>query len=168
MLLSKQKSKWLKNKTTYLDNKGFTLVELLISVVILSIVSLSFFSFFIQANQYSVKNNEKLVAINIARATIEKMQEFQEITGSGSYDYNTCLSFYQTSLSVAERDALCTRHYKSTVEINSVPTTFHVMIIVDTVQTENGQAIGLYPSVVDVYTIDPTRPLVSLGSDIRR
>lgn len=51
-------------------NKGFTLVEILVTLVILSIILLSFMSFFSQSSLFAQKNNEKLTAINLAQETI--------------------------------------------------------------------------------------------------
>lgn len=51
-------------------NKGFTLIEILVTLVILSIILLSFMSFFSQSSLFTQKNNEKLTAINLAQETI--------------------------------------------------------------------------------------------------
>jgi prepilin-type N-terminal cleavage/methylation domain-containing protein len=49
---------------------GFTLIEILVTLVILSIVLLSFMSFFTQSSLFTQKNNEKLTAINLAQETV--------------------------------------------------------------------------------------------------
>lgn len=51
-------------------NKGFTLIEVLAALVILSIVLLSFFSFFSQSALFTQKNRDKLTAVNLAQDTI--------------------------------------------------------------------------------------------------
>ncbi len=51
-------------------NNGFTLLEILLTLVILSIILLSFMSFFSQSSLFTQKNNEKLTAINLAQETI--------------------------------------------------------------------------------------------------
>lgn len=57
-----------------LNNKGFTLVEVLVSIVILSIILLTFSNLFVFSNKTSVSNNEKLVAVHLAKATLERIK----------------------------------------------------------------------------------------------
>jgi prepilin-type N-terminal cleavage/methylation domain-containing protein len=57
-----------------INNKGFTLVEVLVSVVILSIILLTFTNFFIMSNKSAVSSNEKLVAVHLAKATLERIK----------------------------------------------------------------------------------------------
>jgi prepilin-type N-terminal cleavage/methylation domain-containing protein len=54
-----------------LKQDGFTLLEVLVSVVLLFIVLTSFFSFFSQSLIFSGKNEEDLVAFNLARKTLK-------------------------------------------------------------------------------------------------
>ena len=56
------------------NDKGFSLIEVIASIVILSIVLLSFFQIFIQTNKTAVSNNEKLVVINLADAELERLK----------------------------------------------------------------------------------------------
>lgn len=56
------------------NEKGFSLIEVIASIVIISIVLLSFFQLFIQTNKTAVSNNEKLVVINLADATLERIK----------------------------------------------------------------------------------------------
>ena len=56
------------------NKKGFSLVEVLASILLLSIVLISFSSFFIQTNKAAVTNNEKLVVINLADAVLERLK----------------------------------------------------------------------------------------------
>lgn len=75
------------------NEKGFSLIEVIASIVIISIVLLSFFQLFIQSNKTAVANNEKLVVINLADAELErlKLDPFTEtlpIPNSNSYNIN--------------------------------------------------------------------------------
>lgn len=54
--------------------KGFTLIEVVASIVIITIVLLSFSQIFIQTNRTAAINNEKLVTINLADAMLAKVQ----------------------------------------------------------------------------------------------
>lgn len=56
------------------NQKGFSLIEVIASIVIISIVLLSFFQLFIQSNKTAVANNEKLVVINLADAILERIK----------------------------------------------------------------------------------------------
>ena len=58
-----------------MDNeKGFTLVEVLTSTVLLSIILTSFLQVFTSTDRIAVSNNEKLVVINLADAYLERLQ----------------------------------------------------------------------------------------------
>lgn len=54
--------------------RGFTLIEVVASLVIITIVLLSFSQLFIQSNKTAAYNNEKLVAINMAEAELERLK----------------------------------------------------------------------------------------------
>lgn len=56
------------------NQKGFSLIEVIASIVIISIVLLSFFQLFVQSNKTAVANNEKLVVINLADAQLERLK----------------------------------------------------------------------------------------------
>lgn len=54
--------------------QGVTLIEVLASIVIISIILMGVFSLLIFTNKSAVSNNSKLVSINLAKATIERMK----------------------------------------------------------------------------------------------
>ncbi|MDN3426944.1 prepilin-type N-terminal cleavage/methylation domain-containing protein [Microbacterium sp. APC 3898] len=56
------------------NERGFTLVEVLASLVILSIVLMSFMAVFANTNRLAVSNSEKLVVINLADAYLERVK----------------------------------------------------------------------------------------------
>jgi prepilin-type N-terminal cleavage/methylation domain-containing protein len=58
-------------KGNYSKQDGFTLIEVIVSIVILSIILTTFFSFFGQSLVFSGKNEEKLVAYNLASKTLK-------------------------------------------------------------------------------------------------
>ncbi|ANU16931.1 hypothetical protein BBI11_07810 [Planococcus maritimus] len=56
------------------NENGFTLVEVLASLVIISIVLMSFMAIFSNTNKLAVSNSEKLVVINLADAYLERVK----------------------------------------------------------------------------------------------
>lgn len=70
-----------KNFLSLRSSKGFTLLEVLASITILSIVAIGMFSFFTNAMQYTTYNQDKTVAINIARGVLAYMErlDFTEL-----------------------------------------------------------------------------------------
>jgi prepilin-type N-terminal cleavage/methylation domain-containing protein len=62
---------------------GFTLLEVLASIVILGIILTTFFSFFSQSLLFSAKNEEDLQAINLARKTLVVLQQLEEVNFTG-------------------------------------------------------------------------------------
>jgi prepilin-type N-terminal cleavage/methylation domain-containing protein len=63
------------------SDKGFSLIEVLVSLSILSISVIFISNFFIQANEISAGNNRKLVAANLARMTLDRVQQNPESYG---------------------------------------------------------------------------------------
>jgi prepilin-type N-terminal cleavage/methylation domain-containing protein len=72
--------------------KGFTLVETLISVTILSIILLSMMGFFYQSAKIEQSNSNQLVAINLAQSTLVRLSAggYNEISGIGSHTLDPC------------------------------------------------------------------------------
>lgn len=68
------------NKYFY-NERGFTLIEVLLSIVILSFVMGGMFMFFTNAMTYTAYNQSKTVAVNIARGVVHYMArlDFQPI-----------------------------------------------------------------------------------------
>lgn len=56
------------------SSKGFTLIEILVAVVILSIILLTFFGFFSQSALFATKNKQQLTAISLAQEVIANMK----------------------------------------------------------------------------------------------
>ncbi|WP_270179465.1 type IV pilus modification PilV family protein [Alkalihalobacillus sp. CinArs1] len=79
------------------NDNGFTLIEVLVSLTLLTSVVLVASSFFNQSNTISSYNNQKLVAVNLARATLERIQLSPDtyITdglAGGPYNYKKCIN----------------------------------------------------------------------------
>jgi prepilin-type N-terminal cleavage/methylation domain-containing protein len=74
------------------SEKGFSLIEVLISLTILSVSVIGISQFFNQANQISAGNNNKLVATNLARMTLERLQN-----DFGSYEVSSSPKTYDKS-----------------------------------------------------------------------
>ena len=56
------------------NSKGFTLIEVLLSITLLGIISLSMFSFFTQAYSYSKINEDKTLGLYVARNMLVYME----------------------------------------------------------------------------------------------
>ena len=74
------------------NDKGFTLIEILLAVTILFVVLLAFTQFFITSQKGTIESQEKLEATNIAQLVFEKIKDregsYSEITGPGNYGCN--------------------------------------------------------------------------------
>ncbi|MBH0156851.1 prepilin-type N-terminal cleavage/methylation domain-containing protein [Fictibacillus sp. 5RED26] len=109
-----------------LSEKGFSLIEVLISLTILSVSVIGISQFFHQANQISAGNNTKLVATNLARMTLERIQINHEPYGinliSGMSDKSLTKSTCTTSAcqSLYEMD-INNKPYKITIRVKQLP-----------------------------------------------
>lgn len=63
-----------KEKAYTRDEKGFTLVEVLVSIVIISLILLGVVNLFAFTNKTAKSNNTKLVSTHLAKATIERIE----------------------------------------------------------------------------------------------
>lgn len=69
----------IKNTVEDSKDKGFTLLEVLVSIIILSIIILSFLSFFSQALFFSVKEESNLMGVNIAERIVYTLEKSSTI-----------------------------------------------------------------------------------------
>lgn len=70
------------------SEQGFSLIEVVASIVIVTILLISFAQLFVQANKTAAHNNEKLVAINLADAALAKLQAETLAKNSSITDVN--------------------------------------------------------------------------------
>ncbi|WP_442595270.1 prepilin-type N-terminal cleavage/methylation domain-containing protein [Neobacillus sp. D3-1R] len=61
------------------EQKGFTLLEVLLSITILSIILISFFSFFPQAAKFNDTNDQKLKGVSLAKEVLVTIQSSNSI-----------------------------------------------------------------------------------------
>ncbi|TYS68930.1 prepilin-type N-terminal cleavage/methylation domain-containing protein [Sutcliffiella horikoshii] len=70
------------------NDSGFTLLEVLVSIVILSIIILTFLSFFSQALLFSVKEEDNLVGVNISERIlyyVEGSSTIESVLSANTY-----------------------------------------------------------------------------------
>lgn len=115
-----------KRNTTGSTEKGFTLIEVLAAIVILSIVSLVLTSYFTRALSYSKSNQNKTIMVNLARNALFYMekQDFETmsvyfqgtpaqgtqpaVAGHSSIKASGCVPLTGTSVSCAVYDGIIT------------------------------------------------------------
>ncbi len=74
------------------NEKGFTLIEVLVSLVLISIVLMSFMAIFANTDRLAVTNSEKLVVINLADAYLERIKiQPTEFIGTLPPTMNNCV-----------------------------------------------------------------------------
>ena len=151
------------------NQQGITLIELLLSIVILSIISLSMYTFFIQAANFSSHNNDRLVAINIARGVAERINTYQDIQSPGSHTLSSCLSVSTSSECTNRYLVLINNiYYEITVTVSSTPLQKTIDFSSYTGgNVHHNQSIGS-PITIEVRKQGSTRLLAELGSVIRR
>lgn len=84
-----------KKKFTVLHpSRGFTLIEVLASIVILSTVAAGIFLFFTNAMKYTTYNQGKTVAVNVARGVLAYMERL---------DFTTLQQYVQTDMATTNK-----------------------------------------------------------------
>ena len=129
------------------NNKGFSLIEVIAAVVILSIILLSFSQLLIQANKTANLNNEKLVVINLADGVLVKLQA-KPIQKNDSYNYDEVQNYFNDASyekEIALNGKKYTVSYVATQE-NSAHTnttntevTLNLINVIVTVTSSNGK-----------------------------
>lgn len=98
----------MKKPLTYLQSKkGFTLIEVIASVIIIGIIFFGFFQLIIQSNAVAHSNNNKLILINLADAELERLQATQ---------FNT-YSELQTYINTHKSQKIIDNEYKIKIEV---------------------------------------------------
>ena len=82
------------------ENKGFTLIELILSVVILAFVVAPFLSSFIVANNHNISSKRKQEATDIGQLLAEefKATDFRKLISEDGYSYNPLLDEYGSNI----------------------------------------------------------------------
>lgn len=119
-------------KTKHKKNaeSGFTLVEVLASLVIISIIFIGAFNLIISTNEVAVSNNNRLVAINLGKATIERVKNNPSIyfnqpeANDIDYDYGVsdCASINESETDIDN----CQNLYDVTINDNEYSITLRV------------------------------------------
>lgn len=83
-------------------DQGFTLVEVLVSVVILAILGVVFFEFFALSQKAAIGNKGKMEAVTIAHAVLEDVKNdgYPEITTECSSDFPKCTTVNKDNYSI--------------------------------------------------------------------
>ncbi|MFC7373013.1 prepilin-type N-terminal cleavage/methylation domain-containing protein [Fictibacillus iocasae] len=123
-----------------LSEKGFSLLEVLLSLTILSIAFLAVSGFFQQSQQVSTDNNNKLVAVNLARMTLDRLQQSPTSYGvqppfKNNYNRTTCGS--DTTCQGAFAEKINSKDYEITISAAAADTTLKLLPVTVTVKQED-------------------------------
>lgn len=117
-------------KLYYTDN-GFTLIEVMLSIVIFSILALGMLTFFSQAMSYTQTSKNDTLGIYAARNVMNFMehQDFSEI----KTEYVDHLNINGNKSSVTLTEQVCNELLLSTEEVEVCKATFHPVLNNDSV-----------------------------------
>jgi len=80
-----------------IGESGLTLVEVLASLVILTIVFISFFAFFTQSATFTKHNKEKLSAVDIAESVVADIRHYKNISKLIEFSRNAAGEYENTT-----------------------------------------------------------------------
>ena len=98
------------NKKKFNNQSGFTLLEVLAAITILSIVLITFFSFFSQGILFSSKNEDKIVAVNLARDVLGVIKTNEQMIDSSNTSEEIITTFL-TELKLESTPPYCFTQY---------------------------------------------------------
>lgn len=91
------------------NNRGFTLVELLASIIILSIIVIGIFQMFVFSAKTATSNQTKLVTTHLAKATIERIKvdadsyfPSDEVGNTDKFNKGNCNNFAEVDCGLFE------------------------------------------------------------------
>ncbi len=93
-----------------MNQAGLTLTEILVSLVLISIVLITFFSFFSQTTLFSGKNEERLVAFHLATKTLNIVESNYKNTSISSDNLLLSCGNYPLELKSALQASTCYYH----------------------------------------------------------
>lgn len=132
------------------NNHGFTLVEILASIFIIFLVGMFFFQFFITAQKTTVDNENKLVAVNLAKSVMEEIKATKGYKETKIEQLN-----YYYGCQEQSPTADCS---EITEEING---RVYTIVFIAREHDENHCELGLYPVEVKIYLHD-NKPITTL------
>ena len=107
-----------------IKEEGFTLIEVLVSIAILGIISISVLAFFTQSYDYTKKNESKTVGINVARNVINYFDQlnYDELYSQYHFDKPGDISAFLTADDCKSRPSFYTSSCSAILEptINNV------------------------------------------------
>ncbi len=111
------------------NNKGFSLIEVIASVLIITIILLSFFSLLIQTKKTEVRSNETVVATYIAQAVMEEI-----------YYLSTTMDYAQNNETIKNLKKLPEKYFEDDAHKNTLITTSLAQGYQLTTEFGNGKA----------------------------
>lgn len=132
-----------------MNEKGISLMEVVVSITILSIIILLFSNIFLFTNNAANMNNEKIVAVHLAKATLESVKT----------DPTLYFNITSTTITPAEGyefDA------NNTVTIPQLINDKNYDIKVKANQTNNQKKLGLIHIIVEVKLQNSKTPISSI------
>ena len=140
------------------NNNGFSMVEALVSMVIIGFVIMSILSGFSHHQLTSRNISSKNVAISVAETRLEEIMKFtgsqlQDLINDGTFQSNMVDYIVQTSNSLSEpflTDPQKSKQFRRTTSISPDPVDLNMMIVA--VRVDYGKANNIYPFKVTIST----------------
>lgn len=99
------------------ENHGFTLVEILVSILLLVLLGFAFFHFFVFSQKATTGSKEKLAAVHLAQSVLEqvKTNDYPEITENMDAEERHLPKRFHVDNACANDDQNCINRYKKTL-----------------------------------------------------
>jgi prepilin-type N-terminal cleavage/methylation domain-containing protein len=146
----------------HLKQDGLTLIEVLVSIVILSIILTTFFSFFSQSLVFSGKNEEKLIAYNLASKTLKIVEK----------NFKNKLPATQPAIEIVSSATACTNQLEEQVSPTNLSFCYYkenqkiyYPEITITKETTSFSVPALFTINIKIYNLAKTEPNRKLLSE---
>ena len=112
----------------YVENEGgLTLVEIIVALLILSIILLSFFTFFTQSAKFTNHNKENLTAVQVAEDVVAEIRPVNSIDELDGYTqingtYVNSLTYTPFEVKITIIDGPVTELKKANIAVKSTST----------------------------------------------
>lgn len=143
------------------NNKGFTLVEVIISIAVLSILCVIFLQLFVKASDISDKAHELDESVTLTNSTMEIVKSVGNISELESVKYLSDFTFTSN-----DKEIMLIKSYNKSFEFDKELSIYQMVVTLNPVSSVENSLIQLYDIKCEVFKIEDKRSLYSATSQI--
>lgn len=143
------------------NNKGFTLVEVIISIAVLSVLCVIFLQLFVKASDISDRAHELDESVTLTNSTMEIVKSIGSINELENVKY-----LNEFSIDIKEDEIIMLKNYNEAFQYESEIGVYQMFITLKPKQAIENSLIQLYDIKCEVFKVEDKNVLYSATSQI--